>query len=349
MTSARRLAWEGCGACVRGASHVRSGLPNQDAFSWRSTDSEAGFTGVLAVADGHGNSKSFRSDWGAKLAIRTATEVLEGFADGFRGHGNLAAVERAMEVDLPKRIVQQWLEAVDEHRQGQPFTAEELAKLDAPGRKAVEETAALAYGTTLVAVLVTDRFLLYAQLGDGDIVVVSEQGQATRPLQADERLFANETTSLCSLGSAGDRRRPGGGPAGAWSEFRTRLDAGLETPPALILVSTDGYANSFRSEADFMKVGPDLLEIIKEEGLDHVRDRLGSWLQEASQAGSGDDVTLGLICRRDAIKGFVPTSAAASSTPSPPEPARSEPAGHDDAVERQPTAPKRAWYQIWRK
>ena len=72
-------------------------------------------------------------------------------------------------------------------------------------------------------------------------------------------------------------------------------------PPALILVSTDGYANSFRNEAGFFKVGSDLLDMIREDGLDSISDNLETWLIEASQAGSGDDVTLGLICRMDAL------------------------------------------------
>jgi hypothetical protein len=37
----------------------------------------------------------------------------------------------------------------------------------------------------------------------------------------------------------------------------------VETPPALILLATDGYANSFPDEAGFLKVGSDLLGMIR--------------------------------------------------------------------------------------
>ncbi len=348
MTSVRHWSWQGGGACVRGASHVRSGLPNQDAFSWQFTDSATGFTGVLAVADGHGSARSFRSDIGSRCAVQVAVELLEQFAQGFREQGSLAIIETTMQVELPKRIVQQWQEAIGQHHRAHPFGETELAKIDPASRKAVEESPSLAYGTTLLAVLLTDRFILYSQVGDGDIVVISDGGHATRPLPVDERLFANETTSLCSLGR-GSSRSPVTGPAGAWSEFRMRLDARLEQPPALILVSTDGYANSFRSEADFMKVGPDLLSLIQEEGLDQVYEKLENWLSEASQAGSGDDVTLGLICRRDAVVKPGPRSPAGATVLPLSEDMEQQSAADGGAAGASVTS-RRPWYRFpWSK
>jgi hypothetical protein len=77
--------------------------------------------------------------------------------------------------------------------------------------------------------------------------------------------------------------------------------------PALILVSTDGYANSFGSEADFRKVGSDLLDLLRNDGLDKVNANLDAWL-EASRSGSGDDVTLGCLFRRDSVAPAPPTS-----------------------------------------
>src|SRR2546421_356438 len=67
-------------------------------------------------------------------------------------------------------------------------------------------------------------------------------------------------------------------------------------------VSTDGYANSFRHEKDFLAVGSDLLAMIREEGLDEVASQLEGWLNDASEHGSGDDITLGLLCRANATQ-----------------------------------------------
>ena len=49
--------------------------------------------------------------------------------------------------------------------------------------------------------------------------------------------------------------------AGAWSEFRVRFLPLEQTLPTLVLVSTDGLANSFRTDADFLKVGTDLRQM----------------------------------------------------------------------------------------
>ncbi len=70
-----------------------------------------------------------------------------------------------------------------------------------------------------------------------------------------------------------------------------------EAAPALILVSTDGYANSFADDAGFLQVGSDLLNILRAQGLDEVTANLDGWPAEASEQGSGD-VTLGLLYRR---------------------------------------------------
>jgi hypothetical protein len=74
----------------------------------------------------------------------------------------------------------------------------------------------------------------------------------------------------------------------------------LQEPPALILLATDGYANSFRTDQDFLKVGSDMLEMIRRDGWQYVKNRLNGWLAEASQLGSGDDITVGLMYQHNA-------------------------------------------------
>ena len=59
----------------------------------------------------------------------------------------------------------------------------------------------------------------------------------------------------------------------------------------LVLLATDGYANSFREDRGFLKVGTDLLGMLRSDGLDHVKANLGDWLRETSEGGSGDDIT----------------------------------------------------------
>jgi hypothetical protein len=64
---------------------------------------------------------------------------------------------------------------------------------------------------------------------------------------------------------------------------------------ALVILSTDGYANSFEKEGDFLKAGTDYLHLIRTKGIEHVNERLEQWLLETSQKGSGDDITVGIV------------------------------------------------------
>ena len=187
--------------------------------------------------------------------------------------------------------MRRWREAVEADLKAQPLTGEELEtveKKDSPrGRKLVEENPLLAYGATSLTVAVAESFVLYIQLGDGEILSVSEAGEVARTMPEDERLFANETTSLCT--------------PDAEKNFRVRVQQLNDGPPALILLSTDGYVNSFSDSAGFLKVGSDLLEMLRTDGFDPINASLKGWLEEATHSGSGDDCTLGLICRMNAL------------------------------------------------
>lgn len=281
MEQKRRSYWRCSGKSVQGASHVRAGLPNQDALWW-SPESGLGSPLILTISDGHGSAKSFRSHIGAKIAVEQATKQIKNFV-----LENNQRDRPAVQKQLPKIIVSQWLKAVDLHLQEVPFTHEEWTLLEkkegAKARDAVVNNLSLAYGATLLAVVVTEEFILYLKLGDGNILCVDSHGKTTQPFALDERLIANQTTSLCT--------------EDAWREVRLRLVPHSENLPSLILVSTDGYSNSFRSETDFLQIGQDYQEMIRSRGIDFVVQQLPNILSETSQQGSGDDITLGIVKR----------------------------------------------------
>ncbi|HEX7330212.1 MAG TPA: PP2C family serine/threonine-protein phosphatase [Pyrinomonadaceae bacterium] len=262
--------WQVVGQSVRGATHERNGLPNQDAIHWLPS-SGRGSSVVLAVADGHGSARYPRSHIGAKIAVEIATKLIDDF---LKSQDNLSLIKDATEDWLPRTLVRNWTEAVADHLKAEPLSQDEYVSVglaDGP----------VAYGATLLAAAVTERFALYLQLGDGDILTVSDSGVVTRPVSKDERLLGNETTSLCA--------------AEAWRDFRVSFQLLRQSHPALILLSTDGYPNSFRDESGFLQVGSDLLAMIQEHGLAKVNDSLAGWLTDSTRAGSGDDVTLGII------------------------------------------------------
>jgi serine/threonine protein phosphatase PrpC len=282
--------WRVMGETVPGASHLRAGIPNQDAIL-QVRESGRGLPVVVSVSDGHGSDKCFRSDRGSRFAVKRAAQLVGEFLDESRGLADLAELESRAKEYLPREFVRRWREAAEADLKARPFTEEELetvGKKDGP--RAVKLLAAnplLAYGATSLTVAVAESFALYLQLGDGDILNVSETGEVAKALPEDERLFANETTSLCT--------------ADAEKNFRVRLQQFSDGPPALILLSTDGYVNSFSDSAGFLKVGSDLLEMLRADGFDPVNASLKGWLEEATRSGSGDDCTLGLICRMDAL------------------------------------------------
>jgi Protein phosphatase 2C len=294
--------WQVIGQSVRGASHERTGKPNQDAICWQPV-SGAGTSAVLAVADGHGGARYSRSHIGAGLAVAKTTQLIQDFLVGQAATDNLSVVKRAAEEWLPGALVRSWLEAVGEHIKANPLSEDEL---DALGRgrsdsfQPPEERLTIAYGATLLVAGVTEAFVLYLQLGDGEMLTVTDRGEVSKPLAKDDRLFANETTSLCT--------------PEAWRDFRVGFQPITRAQPALILLATDGYPNSFRDETGFLKVGSDMLEIIRAEGLGSVQEKLGSWLADSTHAGSGDDVTLGILC---SLK-----STEAKPTPKPIRPNR---------------------------
>ncbi|HOT91494.1 MAG TPA: protein phosphatase 2C domain-containing protein [Anaerolineae bacterium] len=298
--------WRVLGRSVQGAAHVRAGIPNQDAIQWF-PDSGVGPPLILSVSDGHGSPRNFRSDVGARFAVEVTTGLMrELLSAGPPDPTRLTAIKRTAEERLPGEITRRWREAVAQHLKANPITPEELEALekrrDPKARRAIEKDPHIAYGATLLSVLVTPGFILYLQLGDGDILTVTENGEVTRPMPHDPRLMANETTSLCMTD--------------AWREVQIKFQALYGPHPALILLSSDGYANSFVNEAAFIKVGSDILDILRTDGLEAVEQNLEAWLTEASKAGSGDDITLGLVFPMEILPSAKPAPPAV--TPKPP-------------------------------
>ena len=283
------MKWKIISASVRGAAHQRTGLPNQDAVDYAVASWEDPVT-VLAVSDAHGGSRYFRSQVGSTLAVHIAVRLVREFL-GDTSHKKDAR-------GLRQQIVATWRSSVLSDLANNPFTEEELAKVEeaegAGARDSILERPEYAYGATLLAAGTAVDRMLYLQLGDGDILAVDAEGGTQRPIVADERLVANQTTSLCQ--------------PDAWQEFRVALTEDGAALPPLVLISSDGYVNSFRSEEDFLQIGTDYLAILREQGSDALAHELPHILADATQQGSGDDISLGVL-HRDVLQRAVTTPA----------------------------------------
>ena len=76
-------------------------------------------------------------------------------------------------------IARKWQDLIIRDWHNHPFSPDELETLEkkagTAARQAVEAKPMLAYGATLLSVAVVETFILYLQLGDGDILTVSRQ------------------------------------------------------------------------------------------------------------------------------------------------------------------------------
>jgi hypothetical protein len=345
LVAARAAAeWRVIGETVPGASHLRNGIPNQDAIL-HVRQSSARLPVIVSISDGHGSNKCFRSDRGARFAVRVGADLLDELIHGRHAALPVSEIENRVRESLTAEFIKRWRAAVEADLKREPFREEEFARMiEKDGERArtlVEANPHLAYGATSLSFLLTPAYALYLQLGDGEMITVSEQGKIGLPLPDDARLLANETTSLCLAKAADD--------------FRVAVHPhGEGELPALVLMTTDGYYNSFSTTAGFHQVGSDLIQMLREEdGFDTVNRGVKGWLEEATAAGSGDDCTLAIICRMDALKAS-PSSVNTTSTAdtasgaSPVEPTQSAPtqtptlpsdAPHDSVAPDAPAAP----------
>jgi len=227
---------------------------------------------ILSVADGHGTSK-FGLD-GARIAVRLFINTIKDYIKEFPDMEQLrTSLIRSKNHCLPKSLVSRWTKGV---------RAQHLRE------KRVEQFTARMYGTTLLGLVITPGFYFALQIGDGDIICVNEAGCAERVLETD-KILGVETYSL-SLDSA-------------WRYAVTELRSfpSNEEMPALFMLSTDGYANSFVDDAGFRKAGSDYLSLMRQRGVGFVKKNLGQWLTRTSERGSGDDISIAFAFHKSKI------------------------------------------------
>lgn len=275
---------------VIGASHARRGKPCQDEVGGLSF----GDVVAVAVADGLGSSR--HAEVGARLAVQIALDAVARFADELGEQAaDLADVHRLAAERLRVQVVREWVARV---------------RL----RAGSDDVPLVDYGATLVFALATPRFLLIGQLGDGDVLLVGRDGQVTTPIPDDPAAFADETPSLCLHE--------------AWLAMRVRVFP-VPEEETLLLLSTDGYANSYSSDEEFHRVGPDYLELAQKGGLAAgVAPHLRGFLEQVTAGGSGDDIGV-------AILHWPAPHTAQSDPPEAKPPGAADQPAHGSAIEEE--------------
>lgn len=281
----RRTGWLALTTTQRGAAHVATGLPNQDAVVAEQT--AAGGV-VAAVADGHGHWRHARSARGSQLAVSVGCHAGQELAGLLDDDANLpdAAIKDGQPLiiqigDLVREtmvpaIVQRWRDAVLADVAANPFSPEELqARQDGD-----DET--VAYGSTLLLAVAIRQWLVLAQIGDGDIVGVRADGGGVQPVPDDPQLDGRYTTSLCGTNAEAD--------------FRVAVVDVKRSPLAAVMLATDGYGNAQIADHWTDAFSKDLAEMIRERDEQWLAIQLPMWAAKcASSDGSADDTTVALL------------------------------------------------------
>lgn len=261
------MSWIVLSGCRIGAAHTRTALPLQDAHAtW--TDGERA---VVAVADGHGHHLHFRSDVGARFAVESVLDLMRAALPRLTGPATTEEELARVGADL----VERWSRSVRDHVAAHPFTARE--------EEYVGGSSTRPYGTTVLALAASDTTLGVLQIGDGDVVVVTEAGTALRPLPEDPDHDGVHTSSLCQ-------------PRPLDSLRIAALPLDGDDAVALGYVCTDGFGKA-RVEPDWWRLtGEELVDFAREHGYPWIAERLDGWLEEPARVG-GDDTTLALLGR----------------------------------------------------
>ncbi|TDR93960.1 PP2C family serine/threonine-protein phosphatase [Enterovirga rhinocerotis] len=250
------------GVSVRGTSHILANMPNQDAHAH---ERDGDWT-YLAVADGHGSSRHYRSDRGSAFAVATALLLLRRAARAIEagGHGSVLAT-------VADDLVGSWRERVEADIRLWPIP-------EAPGFDSHA-----VYGSTCIAAAIGPGCSLFLQIGDGDVLASAPGGEVDRVVPLDPHLVGAGTYSLCQ--------------PDAVARVHLRLFTAPHplSAPDFVMASTDGLSKSYTRDEDFLLVARHFRSSLRSLPLSRFLRDLEPWLAECSGRGSRDDVTVALF------------------------------------------------------
>lgn len=266
---------------IQGSGHIKNGIPRED----YGIKKDAGICKVFALGDGHGDSNCPRSELGSRYVCEIAAEELAKFASDLSEHewnGKLFNRTEADELilQLVTSIFGKWSCMVNDDYIQNPLTEKE----EAGAAEYIEkyrrgERIEHIYGTTFIAGLLTDEYLLLLQQGDGRCVVFNQDGSASQPIPWDDRCFANVTTSVCDIDAV--------------PSCRYHVVDLSQNRVIACVAGSDGVEDSFPSSMDKMHAYyRSILKIACESGVEALENHLNATLPSLSANGSTDDITI---------------------------------------------------------
>lgn len=176
------------GKSVKGASHIRSGMPCQDSFRIEEISPDLS---IIAVADGHGSDKSPKSKNGSMIAVNVFCSVMNNYLQNYADSLDdlVTYLNRDGELRFAQEICEEWQRRVRESY----YKTKEEKPVDEDGNVRWKDVYRL-YGTTLLGLLITKTFIFAFQIGDGDIILVDKE--TISPVVETEKILGTETHSL---------------------------------------------------------------------------------------------------------------------------------------------------------
>lgn len=258
------------GTKVCGAAHVRTGKECQDSIKKVFLDNGAV---ILAAADGHGSSSCPFSKSGSVIAVNVFCSIISGICVSYENDHNrlMTYLNREGSTSVAKAIETEWkrrvLKVHSNRKREVPLTDDVRKDKNQIYKQ---------YGTTLLGLLVVSEMIFAFQLGDGDISYVEESGSS--PVMDCDKILGVETHSL-------SRKN-------AWEKAVTSVRYIHHDAPYMFMLSTDGFSNSFKNDAEFRRSCSEYYQTIYKCGISAVSRNLKGWLNETSQLGCGDDISV---------------------------------------------------------
>lgn len=243
---------------------------------------------ICVVADGHGSDNYPRTNRGSRFAVEACIKQLKQFVKDFDYSENLNELlkddENEILRQLAKSILKEWYDLVNCDVEREPFTEQELENVNEKYKQMYipidekEKKVEKAYGTTLIAFVITPNYSFGIQIGDGKCVLVNKNGEFLEPIPWNEKCEMNITTSLCD--------------SNAIEEFR--FYANSESPIA-VFCGSDGIDDSYVNMEEVYAFYRTLLEVFIDEGKEIGEKELEEYLPILTKRGSGDDVSVAMI------------------------------------------------------
>ncbi|MDE5772051.1 MAG: protein phosphatase 2C domain-containing protein [Ruminococcus sp.] len=292
---------------VLGASHIKKGTVCQD-YSISNSEKEWSYA---IVCDGHGGADYVRSNKGSEFGCKSAEFMINSMMGKISSEKFFSENESLL-YTLEQRIIKKWRETVEAHYKNNPFTDSELSSIsDKAYEKYKSGNIYSAYGTTLVAVVMTRDYWFGIQLGDGKLITVDRNGEFCQPVPENPKCFANATTSMCDKDAFENFRGcfSCDNPESYNAKFKDVADIenrnhfvayGRELPAAVI-VSSDGIDNCFKEDEQMYNLYKTVLYSFSTSDFSKAQDDLKNYLPKLSQQGSGDDISVAAILDTDVI------------------------------------------------